>query len=28
MCGVYGFKPTGERSAMAGHTFYSEAFCG
>lgn len=28
MCGVYGFKPTGERSAMAGHTFYSEAFSG
>ncbi|KAL4474498.1 hypothetical protein ABPG72_016176 [Tetrahymena utriculariae] len=28
MCGVYGFKPTAQRSVMSGHTFYSEPFNG
>ncbi|KAL4484614.1 hypothetical protein ABPG74_019791 [Tetrahymena malaccensis] len=28
MCGVYGFKPTAQRTIMSGHTLYSEAFNG
>ncbi|EAR87103.1 amidase (macronuclear) [Tetrahymena thermophila SB210] len=28
MCGVYGLKPTAQRSVMSGHTFYSEPFNG
>ncbi|KAL4474497.1 hypothetical protein ABPG72_016175 [Tetrahymena utriculariae] len=28
MCGVYGFKPTAQRTIMSGHTFYSKAFNG
>ncbi|KAL4484615.1 hypothetical protein ABPG74_019792 [Tetrahymena malaccensis] len=28
MCGVYGFKPTAQRSVMSGHTFYSQPFNG